>query len=228
MTTHFNPLNEGTISETWPPSFKAMHRPGFYRNKGKRAFETLVVLCFLPMVVPLIFLLAMPMVVRGEYPFYSQHRVGRGGRIFVMWKLRSMVLDADGSLAHYLRENPSAREEWATWQKLRNDPRITGYGRFLRKLSLDELPQLWNVLRGEMALIGPRPMMPQQLDLYSGISYYALRPGISGYWQVSTRNDAAFVSRAHFDDKYDRELSFTTDLMLIARTLRVVLRGTGI
>jgi lipopolysaccharide/colanic/teichoic acid biosynthesis glycosyltransferase len=168
------------------------------------------------------------MLLRGERPFYSQRRVGLGGRTFVMWKLRSMVADADDHLAKHLRENPDAREEWARHQKLRNDPRITPYGRFLRKLSLDELPQLWNVLIGDMALIGPRPMMPHQRALYHGLAYYAMRPGVSGFWQVSERNDAEFTSRVHFDEKYDREISFTTDVMLILRTLRVMLRGTGI
>jgi exopolysaccharide production protein ExoY len=130
-----------------------------------------------------------------------------------MWKLRSMVADADDHLARYLRENPEAREEWARHQKLRNDPRITPYGRFLRKLSLDELPQLWNVLKGDMALIGPRPMMPHQRALYHGLAYYAMRPGVSGFWQVSDRNDAEFVSRVYFDDRSTTaRFRFVTDV----------------
>jgi exopolysaccharide production protein ExoY len=179
-------------------------------------------------VLPLTLLLALPMLLRGESVLHAAARRAFGGRTFVMWKLRSMVADADDHLARYLRENPEAREEWARHQKLRNDPRITPYGRFLRKLSLDELPQLWNVLKGDMALIGPRPMMPHQRALYHGLAYYAMRPGVSGYWQVSDRNDAEFVSRVYFDEKYDREVSLATDVSLILRTLRVVLRGTGI
>jgi exopolysaccharide production protein ExoY len=228
MTAHFDLLNETELAHVWDRNVETMHRPGFYRNAGKRLFETVLVLLALPVVLPLILLLALPMLLRGEPPLYSQRRVGRGGRTFVMWKLRSMVIDADGHLARYLNHNPAAREEWARRQKLEHDPRTTPYGRILRKLSLDELPQLWNVLKGDMSLIGPRPMMPHQRALYHGIAYYAMRPGMSGYWQVSDRNQAEFVSRVYFDEKYDREMSFATDLSLIFRTLQVVLRGTGL
>jgi lipopolysaccharide/colanic/teichoic acid biosynthesis glycosyltransferase len=227
MTAHFNSLNDAILADVWEGRVETAHRPGFYRNTGKRVIETALVLVSLPFVLPLILLLALPMLLRGEQPFYSQRRVGLGGRTFVMWKLRSMVADADEHLARYLRENPEAREEWARHQKLRKDPRITPYGRFLRKLSLDELPQLYNVLRGDMALIGPRPMMPHQRALYHGLAYYAMRPGLSGYWQVSDRNEAEFVSRVYFDEKYDREISFMTDMSLILRTLRVIFNGTG-
>ncbi len=145
-----------------------------------------------------------------------------------MWKIRTMVSDSDERLARYLRENPAAREEWARNQKLRSDPRITPYGRFLRKTSLDELPQLWNVLTGDMSLIGPRPMMPHQRALYHGTSYYALRPGISGYWQVSDRNESEFKARVDFDDLYDRTVSLATDIRLLVKTAWVVVRGTGV
>ena len=228
MTAHFNSLNDAVLADVWEGRVETAHRPGLYRNVGKRVFETLLVLVALPLVLPLTLILALPMLLRGESALYSQRRVGMGGRTFVMWKLRSMVADADEQLARYLRENPAAREEWARHQKLRDDPRITPYGRFLRKLSLDELPQLWNVLKGDMALIGPRPMMPHQRALYHGLAYYAMRPGVSGFWQVSERNEAEFVSRVYFDEKYDREVSLATDVSLILRTLRVVLRGTGI
>lgn len=228
MTAHFNSLNDAMLADDWEGRVETAHRPGFYRNVGKRLFEAVLVLLALPVLVPVTLLLALPMVLRGEKPFYTQRRVGLAGQTFVMWKLRSMVADADEHLALYLRENPTAREEWARHQKLRNDPRITAYGRFLRKLSLDELPQFWNVLKGDMALIGPRPMMPHQRALYHGLAYYAMRPGISGYWQVSDRHGAEFVSRVHYDELYDREISLATDLSLILRTLRAVLRGTGI
>jgi lipopolysaccharide/colanic/teichoic acid biosynthesis glycosyltransferase len=228
MTAYFKPLNDASLADVWDGRVETAHRPGFYRNLGKRIVETLLVLLALPVVVPLILVLATPMVLRGESPFYTQRRVGKGGEAFVMWKLRSMVADADEHLVEYLRENPSAREEWARHQKLRDDPRITAYGRFLRKLSLDELPQLWNVLKGDMALIGPRPMMPHQRALYHGLAYYSMRPGVSGYWQVSDRHGSEFVCRVHYDEKYDREISLATDLVLMLRTLNVVLRGTGV
>jgi exopolysaccharide production protein ExoY len=228
MTAHFNALGDAVRADVLEGRIETAYRPGLYRNHGKRALDLLLVLVAAPIVVPLVLLLAIPMLLAGGKPFYSQRRVGMGGRTFVMWKLRSMVVDADERLARYLRDNPAAREEWARHQKLRDDPRITPYGRFLRKLSLDELPQLWNVLQGDMSLIGPRPMMPHQRALYHGLSYFALRPGLSGFWQVSERNEAEFASRVIFDDKYDREVSFATDVILILRTLRTMVRGTGL
>ncbi|MFN6978425.1 MAG: sugar transferase, partial [Gemmobacter sp.] len=117
--------------------------------------------------------------------------------------------------------------EWDRTQKLRHDPRITPLGHLLRRSSLDELPQLWNVLTGDMSLIGPRPMMVDQKPLYPGRAYYALRPGISGPWQVSDRNATAFADRAGYDERYFRDLSLGTDLRLILATFGAVARGTG-
>lgn len=227
MTAHFNSLNEIMRADVLEVRVETARKPGLYRNVGKRVFETLLVLMALPVVLPLTLLLALPMLFRGEAPFYTQHRVGLGGRTFVMWKLRSMVADADEHLAEYLTKNSAAREEWARHQKLRDDPRVTAYGRFLRKLSLDELPQLWNVLKGDMALIGPRPIMQHQRALYPGLAYYAMRPGVSGYWQVSDRHGSEFGARVHYDDIYYRDMSLATDVSLILRTLRAVSRGTG-
>lgn len=117
--------------------------------------------------------------------------------------------------------------EWESTQKLKHDPRITRFGRFLRKSSLDELPQLWNVLKGDMSLVGPRPMLPEQRGLYPGLAYYELRPGLTGTWQVSERNESTFSKRAEFDRGYFESLSFLGDLNVLARTVSVVLRGTG-
>jgi lipopolysaccharide/colanic/teichoic acid biosynthesis glycosyltransferase len=144
-----------------------------------------------------------------------------------MWKLRSMVPDADAKLAAYLDSDASARREWDAYQKLTNDPRITPLGVMLRKSSLDELPQLWNVLKGDMSLVGPRPMMPEQRSMYVGDAYYKLRPGVTGLWQVSDRNATTFARRAEYDTDYERKLSLATDLMVLAATVGVVLRGTG-
>jgi lipopolysaccharide/colanic/teichoic acid biosynthesis glycosyltransferase len=193
----------------------------------KRALDIVLVLVAAPVVVPFVALLALLVSREGGKPFYTQDRVGKGGRIYRMWKLRSMVVDADSKLAAYLAENPAARAEWDHSQKLRRDPRITRLGAFLRRTSLDELPQLWNVLRGDMSLVGPRPMMPSQKTLYPGEAYYMLRPGITGLWQVSARNESGFAARASYDSEYDRTLSFATDFRLLVATLRVVRRGTG-
>lgn len=143
-----------------------------------------------------------------------------------MWKLRSIVPNAEAQLQSYLDKNPEARAEWDRTQKLRFDPRITPIGRIIRKTSLDELPQLWNVLRGDMSLVGPRPMMVCQKPLYYVSAYYALRPGITGFWQTSVRNESSFAERARFDADYLRHLSLGTDISVLFKTVKVVLRGT--
>ncbi len=202
-------------------------RHGIYRRAFKRGFDVLAVLATSFITLPLILLMAAGVALDGHSPFYAQKRVGRGGRVFTMWKLRSMVPGADAKLEAHLAADPAARAEWDHSQKLKRDPRITRIGRIMRKCSADELPQLWNVLRGDMSLVGPRPMLPEQAPLYPGQAYYALRPGITGIWQVSARNESSFADRARFDATYDRKLSLATDLGLLFATVRVVLRGTG-
>ena len=202
-------------------------RGGIYRRLFKRALDVTAVVLAAPVVVPIVAALAVAVSRDGGKAFYTQQRVGHKGRIFRMWKLRSMVPDADARMMQYLAENPAARIEWDVTQKLRNDPRVTPLGRFLRKSSLDELPQLWNVLIGDMSLVGPRPMMPNQQTLYPGVAYYALRPGITGYWQTAGRNRTTFEARADYDAAYERDLSLSTDLKLLARTVGVVFNGTG-
>ena len=198
-----------------------------YRNGLKRLFDLLAIIVTVPVTVPLIALLAVLVRLNGDHSFYSQARIGRGGRVYTMWKLRSMVMEADAALDAHLATDPAARTEWDRTQKLKSDPRITRFGRILRKASLDELPQLWNVFKGDMSLVGPRPMLPEQRQLYPGQAYYRLRPGITGMWQVSARNESSFAERAGFDADYDRTVSLGTDLGLLAATVRVVLRGTG-
>ena len=202
-------------------------RGGFYRNIGKRCLDLTLVILSLPVTFPVILVMAALIALDGGRPFYSQERVGRGGRVFRMWKLRSMVVDADATLENHLAKDPELRAEWDAHQKLRNDPRITAIGELLRKSSIDELPQLLNVLTGDMSLVGPRPMMPTQRDLYPGHAYYSLRPGLTGVWQVTARNDSVFSHRASCDARYDRRLSFWLDVKLIIFTIVVVLRGTG-
>lgn len=201
--------------------------PSLYRQGFKRVLDTLVVLLSIPVTLPLITLLALAVMRRGGMPFFRQVRVGQNGRLYTMWKLRTMVADAESRLEAYLATDPAARNEWDKTQKLKSDPRITPFGQFLRRSSLDELPQLWNVLRGDMSLVGPRPMMPEQAPLYPGQAYFKLRPGITGLWQVSVRNASTFADRAHYDTRYHHDLSLITDLRILAATFRVVLRGTG-
>ena len=204
-------------------------RRGWYRDGFKRLFDIALVIAALPLALPIILLAALALWLEGGNPFFGQKRLGLGGRVFVMRKLRTMVPDAEARLEACLKADPALRHEWDTTQKLRRDPRITPLGRFLRKSSLDELPQLWNVLTGDMSLVGPRPMLPEQVHLYGGdtTSYMALRPGLTGLWQISERNEGYFARRAISDERYDRNLSFLLDLKVIAATFLVVLRGTG-
>ncbi len=222
-------INESTSHKPGMAKPLPLHRNGFYRRGGKIVFDWLLVLTSLPIVIPLVGILAILVALDGATPFYRQRRVGRNGKVFQMLKLRTMVPNAEQVLEEYLVQNPEARREWDRDQKLRDDPRITRLGRFLRKASFDELPQLWNVLSGDMSLIGPRPMMVCQQALYPnpGLAYYRLRPGITGLWQVSDRNESSFADRATFDGSYYNDLSLKADLSIFVRTISVVTRATG-
>ncbi|MDU9006139.1 sugar transferase [Sedimentitalea todarodis] len=198
-----------------------------YTGLGKRVFDIMIVLLTAPVTIPLMLFTAFLVARDGGSPIYVQKRIGKNGRIFNMYKLRTMVSNADERLAEYLSEHPQALNEWTHSQKLRHDPRVTRIGAYLRKCSLDELPQLINVFLGDMALIGPRPMMIDQENMYPGRAYYWMRPGISGLWQVTERNESAFSDRARYDDKYFYNMSFANDCKIIAKTFVVVVRGTG-
>ncbi len=198
-----------------------------YRCGLKRLLDTVLICLFLPFVLPVLSVIVLFVACDGGSPLYRQVRIGRHGRPYYIWKVRSMVADAETALAVHLATHPAARAEWACTQKLKHDPRVTRVGRFLRRSSLDELPQLWNVLKGDMSLVGPRPMLPSQQDMYPGKAYYTLRPGITGYWQISERNKSSFSARASFDTAYERDLSLGTDMSVLLRTVLVVLRGTG-
>lgn len=220
---HPRPDDQGFVTSSPAPSDG---RAG-YADRVKRALDILIVLLVAPMVVPVLAVLCPLIALDGKSPFFLQDRVGRHGRVFRMLKLRSMVIDAEARLDAYLDACPARRQEWETHQKLRHDPRITRIGQIIRKSSLDELPQFWNVLVGDMSIVGPRPMMPCQKTLYPGNEYYALRPGITGFWQISIRNESSFAERARFDTQYFREMSFGTDLRVMLRTVGVVMHGTG-
>lgn len=202
-------------------------RSGMYRSIAKRLIDISLVLLTSPISLGFVLLGAIFTAMDGNNPFFTQKRVGRGGREFSILKLRTMVPDADKKLEEYLASNPEARAEWDVHQKLKNDPRITKVGNVLRKTSLDELPQLWNVLIGDMSIVGPRPMMVEQKSLYPGRAYYLHRPGITGLWQISDRHATSFRARADYDTDYDLRLSLKTDMSIIWQTFAVVARGTG-
>ncbi len=180
--------------------------------------------------LPLVALIALAVRLDSPGPvFFAQPRIGKGGRKFRAWKFRTMVRDAQEVLDRYLREHPELREEWERDQKLRHDPRVTRVGRLLRRASLDELPQLWNVLRGEMSLVGPRPIVDEEVARYGPrfTLYAQVLPGITGLWQVSGRNDTTYEERVELDSYYVRNWSVWLDLYILARTVWVVLTARG-
>ena len=215
-------------SQIWNPAPARRPTLNIYRDLIKRVFDVAFVVLTLPFSLTLIGLCALALWIEGGNPFYTQARLGRGGKRFSILKLRTMVRNADAVLEEHLSRDPALRQEWNTLQKLRNDPRVTPVGQILRKTSLDELPQLYNVLIGEMSIVGPRPMMPDQLGMYGDPTHYnALRPGITGLWQVSARNEERFSYRNEVDRTYEQALSLKQDLQILYRTIGVVLRPTG-
>lgn len=197
----------------------------------KRAIELIAVALTLPFWAPLTALLAT-LVWAGDRhaPFFAQIRIGRGGRPFRSWKLRTMVPDAERALEEKMRDDPALRAEWNAAFKLRSDPRVTRIGAILRRWSLDELPQLWNVLRGEMALVGPRPL-PEYHHVSLSAAARRLResvlPGITGLWQVSGRSESSPAEMERWDAYYVRNWSVALDLIVIAKTIRAVLSRRG-
>jgi Undecaprenyl-phosphate galactose phosphotransferase WbaP len=196
---------------------------------AKRAFDIVgaVFLCLLlsPLIVAIITLIR----IEGQPVLFWHKRIGRNGRPFHCVKFRTMVRNAEQVLRHLLNEHPELRDEWTKNFKLRNDPRITMTGRVLRLTSLDELPQLWNVLRGEMSLVGPRPIVRAELLRYgrNASRYLAVKPGLTGLWQVKGRNDTTYRRRVAMDKFYVNNQCMLLDIYILAATPAAVLRRTG-
>jgi undecaprenyl-phosphate galactose phosphotransferase len=199
------------------------------RLRIKRTCEIALAVAMLIALLPLFVIFALIIRLDGGPTFYGQVRVGRGGRPFRCLKFRSMVHHADRVLADLLERDPAAAEEWTRDFKLKNDPRITKLGRFLRSSSLDELPQLLNVLRGDMSFVGPRPIVEAEIERYREEIdlYYLVRPGITGLWQISGRSDVTYEERVAFDARYVLNWSIRFDLVIMLRTLPAVLRKSG-
>jgi Undecaprenyl-phosphate galactose phosphotransferase WbaP len=177
-------------------------------------------------------LLALCVAVRLSSPgpiFYGQSRIGRNQKSFKVWKFRSMVVNADAVLKARLDADPALREEWERDHKLKRDPRVTWIGRFLRKSSLDELPQIWNVICGEMSLVGPRPITHAEIERYGDIfgQYLRVIPGVTGLWQISGRNNTTYELRTRIDDYYVRNWSLSLDIYILFRTFKTIVWAEG-
>jgi exopolysaccharide production protein ExoY len=195
----------------------------------KRALDVIGASFLLVLSVPIFIAVAALVAIDGGPIFFFHRRVGRKGETFGCIKFRTMILGAEECLDEYLSYHPEAQMEWAKERKLSFDPRVTAIGRFLRLSSLDELPQLLNVLKGEMSLVGPRPVTQGELVHYGFATplYKSVRPGITGLWQVSGRNELAYELRVRLDEQYVKNWSFVADLRILLRTPAVVVSRRG-
>ncbi len=197
---------------------------------AKRLFDVVISASALIALSPLILAVAVAIKIQdGDDALFKQKRFGLNGETFHCFKLRSMVPDARERLAALLASDPNARAEWEDTQKLTNDPRITALGHFIRKTSIDELPQLYNVLRGDMSLVGPRPIVENEIEKYGeSFNFYCeVRPGVTGLWQVKGRSDTTYPERVAMDVEYVRTHSFLGDIMIVLKTVPAVLMSKG-
>ncbi len=201
---------------------------------GKRVFDIFFSLLALWLSFPLFLGIALCIRLSSPGPIlYSSMRIGRGGQVFKFWKFRTMYVDAEHKLTALLRDNPVLNEEWKTFFKLKNDPRLTPVGKILRKSSLDELPQFWNVLRGDLSVVGPRPFLPNETSEIKKIignktdQLFSPQPGITGIWQTSGRSNLSFEKRVLLDLHYTNKCSFMFDLKIIAKTIPMILFSKG-
>ena len=196
----------------------------------KRIFDIVATVCGGILILPIFAIIAVLIYLDSPGPIvFGHNRVGQGGKEFSCYKFRSMVPNAQEALELYLKENPEAREEWEREFKLKDDPRVTRIGKFLRKTSLDELPQLWNVLVGDMSLVGPRPIVRDEIVKYGDYinDFYLVPPGITGVWQVSGRSDTTYEERVLMDSWYVHNWSVWIDIVYLLKTVLVVYKAKG-
>ena len=205
-------------------------RPRAAGKSSKRAIDLIVAITALLLLSPLLLIIAMIVKLSDRGPvFYSHTRIGVGGAAFGCLKFRTMKTDASAQLAELLQNNPAARVEWETTRKLKDDPRITAIGDILRRSSIDELPQLINIVRGDMSLVGPRPVTAEELPRYGEHiwAYMAVRPGLTGHWQTSGRNDVSYEHRVSLDVHYINNWSLGRDFVIIAKTIPALFSQRG-
>jgi len=202
-------------------------RPGL--QLIKRCFDLTASLAVIILGSPILLWIALKVLASGRPIFFGHKRVGQNGKHFLCYKFRTMAVNADVLLKELLERDPEARAEWDRDFKLKNDPRITSIGHFLRRTSLDELPQLWNVLKGEMSLVGPRPVVDAELERYGNqIDYYLeAKPGVTGLWQVSGRNDVSYDTRVYLDAWYVKNWSLFNDIVILLKTVKVIFKKDG-
>ena len=197
----------------------------------KRFIDIIGSLFGIIMLIPLTIGIYMAnLIVKDNGPvFYCQNRIGKDGKLFKMYKFRSMVVGAEKKLEEYLEKNEEAKKEYAEYKKLKNDPRITRVGRFIRKTSIDEFPQFINVLKGEMSLVGPRPYLPGEKEDMNGFYKYitSCKPGLTGFWQISGRSELTFTDRLDMDMKYYSKHSLKDDIKILNKTVMKIVRKEG-
>jgi len=202
---------------------------GLYARRGKRIFDLVICFALLPVVAPAILVLWLLAMMTGPTGFFAHARVGKNGKAFRCWKIRTMIADADDALIKLFHRRPEAEAEWSKIQKLADDPRIMPLGRALRRSSLDELPQIWNVIKGDMSLVGPRPVTRVELRHYGEDlqHYLSIPPGVTGLWQITDRQSGCYVRRVALDKQYVQTISFVGDLAILGKTLPALFRLTG-
>jgi undecaprenyl-phosphate galactose phosphotransferase len=202
----------------------------FYRDFFKRVLDVTLSLILLPFILPILAILMILVKIDSKGPaIYRSERVGKDGKKFFCLKIRTMFLDAHEKLSDILDQDEILKEEYEKFCKLKNDPRVTRAGRFLRKLSLDELPQIFNVLKGEMSLVGPRPAFEVEIPKYGFklSQYISVKPGITGLWQVSGRNNTSFEKRVKLDTLYAKESNLLLDLKILVKTIPASITKRG-
>jgi len=215
------------VWRAWPSAARARSRSDAALT---RAFDICVALAMLLVAMPVLVLIALAIKLDDRGPvLFRQLRIGKGGKLFTCLKFRTMCVDADRALSRHLAECSRCRAEWQHDHKLRNDPRVTRLGRMLRKYSLDEFPQLINILRGEMSITGPRPIVASEIERYGRHfgAYCAVKPGLTGLWQVSGRNDVSYRRRVAIDRYYAMNRTLMLDMKIVAMTVPAVVLAKG-
>jgi len=223
-------MDESSLEEITGLELLGVDKRDHQVSRFKRIFDVLVALTLTVLLAPLLLIIFFGIKSSDSGPaIFRQKRIGRNGEEFRCWKFRTMIVDSDEVLADILATDPIAAAEWAEDQKLKDDPRITSMGCFLRKTSLDELPQLWNILKGDMSLVGPRPIVRSEIKKYGRFyrAYVSVPPGVTGLWQVSGRNDTGYAERVRMDVEYVNSMSLWNDFKILLLTIPAVLSTRG-